>query len=305
MKEEAKGKYRCSASYRYGSSFEINKGGKKLISISKVKMALAAIASAALIATLLAGCGGGTTTVTVGGGSTATTTKTVTTTAAGGGGGAGAGASLTVYGDMVTNVGCLEINIGHRGELIVWRTRVVDPVTGKDMTDKDLKSVQAVLPDGLKFDEVYGGHPGGGTPTDYFWSAPWEVPLTYPTGSLGYQVNVVANDGRTGSYKPFEVAASKLTIANYDPAFVRAWSVNITATGFSVATITASQGSKITFTNKDTIPHKVTGDGWDSGDIAATKAFARVFSTPGTFIIKDTANPAATLTIIVNPAPTS
>jgi plastocyanin len=212
---------------------------------------------------------------------------------------------LVVYGDMVTNVGCLNITIGHRGELIVWRTRIVDPVTGKDMDDKQLKSVQAVLPDGLKFDETYGGHPGGGTPTDFFWSAPWEVPLNYPTGSLGYQVNVVANDGRTGVYKPFEVAASKLTIKDFDVAFVRAWSVNITATGFNVATITATQGSKITFANKDTIPHKVAGDGWDSGDIAAGKSFARVFDKPGTFIVKDASNPAVTVTITVNAPPTS
>ncbi len=276
-----------------------------MISLSKLRIGLAAAGAAALIAGLLAGCGSGTT-VTVGGGgsdSTATVTKNITVTSGGSGG--GAMSSLVVYGDMVTNVGCLNISSGHRGELVVFRTRVVDPVTGKDMTDKDLKSVQVVLPDGQKFDETYGGHPGGGTPTDYFWSAPWEVPLNYPTGSLGYTVNVVANDGRTGTFKPFEVASSKLTIKAYDPAFVRAWTVNITATGFNVTTLTASQGAKITFSNKDTIPHKVVGDGWDSGDIAAGKTFAKVFSTPGTYIVKDAANPAVTVTITVNPAPAS
>jgi plastocyanin len=209
--------------------------------------------------------------------------------------------SLVIYGDMVTNVGCLSISIAHRGELVVWRDRIVDPKTGKDLTDKDIKSATAILPDGQKFTLTYGGHPGGGTPTDYFWSGIWEVPLNYPTGSLGYEVQAVANDGRTGSFKAFEVAASKLTVKEFDSAFVRAWTVNITATGFSVPTVTCSQGAKVTFSNKDTIPHKVVGDGWDSSDIAAAKTFARVFDKAGTFVVKDAANPAFTVTITVNP----
>jgi len=100
------------------------------------------------------------------------------------------------------------------------------------------------------------------------------------------------------------VLSSRLTVKEFDVAFVRNWTVNITATGFSVATVTATQGAKVTFSNKDTIPHKVVGDGWDSGDIAATKTFARVFDKAGTFVVKDAANPALTVTIVVN-SPTS
>jgi plastocyanin len=150
--------------------------------------------------------------------------------------------------------------------------------------------------------EAYGGHPGGATPTDYFWSVGWEVPLNFPTGSLGYEVQAVANDGRTGDFQPFEVASSKLNIAPFDPAYVRAWTVNITAAGFSVATLSVSQGAKVTFSNKDTVPHKVVGTGWDSGDIGAAKTFAYVFSTAGTFVVKDAANPAFSVTITVNAA---
>jgi plastocyanin len=275
------------------------------------KLIAGLVLTGVLVVGLLASCSGGNSTVTVtAAGSGAGSTKTVTVTSGGSGGGAATG-SLVVYGDMVTNVGCLNISIGHRGELVVFRDRVVDPKTGTDMTDKELKSVQAVLPDGQKFDMVYGGHPGGGTPTDYFWSAPWEIPLTYPTGSLGYTINAVANDGRTGKYQPFAVASSTLTIANYDANFVRPWTVNVSATGFAVTgftapiTITVTQGAKITFSNKDTIPHKVTGDGWDSGDIAAGKTYVRTFSTPGSFIVKDAANATFTITIVVNAAPAS
>lgn len=264
------------------------------------KIGLGILFSGILIVGLMAGCGGSATTVTktvAGGGSG--TTQTVTTTVSGGGGG-GAMSNLVIYGDMATNVGCLSISIAHRGELVVWRNRVVDPVTGKDMTDKDLKTVTALLPDGTKLAEVYGGHPGGGTPTDYFWSVGWEVPLNFPTGSLGYEVQAVGNDGRTGDFKPFEVASSKLNIGAFDPAYVRSWTVNITATGFNVATLSITAGAKVTFSNKDTIPHKVVGTGWDSGDIAATKTYAYVFATAGTYVVKDAANPAYTVTVTVN-----
>lgn len=213
--------------------------------------------------------------------------------------------SLVVYGGIVSNVGCLETSIGHQGELIVFRTRVVDPQTGNDMTDSDLASVEVDLPDGEVFDASYGGHPGGGTPTDYFWSVPWEIPLTYPTGSLGYTVKAVANDGRTGTYTDFNVSSSQLTIKPYDVAYVAGKSTNITSTGFSVANIVCSQGAKVTFNNKDTVPHTIVGDGWTSGAIPAGGSYSQVFNQPGTFTFKDSANASMTGTITVNAAPTS
>ncbi len=258
------------------------------------KIAVAGLAAITVLS-VFASCSGG-------GG---TTTKTVTVTAGGGSNVAASG--LTVYGDMVTNIGCLAISQAHRGELVVWRIRIIDPQTGKDMTDKEMKSVQALLPDGLKFDLTYGGHPGGGTPTDYFWSAPWEVPLTYPTGSLGYEVTAVANDGRTGTFTPFEVASSKLTIKEFDPAFVAGKSTNLTATGFSNKAITASQGAKLTINNKDTVDHTITfspspfSDGTTTtGVIAAGKNFSKVLDKPGSYTFSDSANPTLSGTITVN-----
>jgi plastocyanin len=273
------------------------------LSRMSLKIIMATGLATVMALSALAGCSGGSTvTVTAGGGGT----KTVTVTA-GGGTNVVAASGLTVYGDMVTNVGCLSISIGHRGELVVWRIRVIDPKTGKDMTDKEVKSVQAILPDGLKFDLAYGGHPGGGTPTDYFWSAPWEIPLNYPTGSLGYEVDATAIDGRVGKFTPFEVASSKLTIAAFDPAFVAAKSANITATGFSVANIVATVGAKLTLTNKDTVDHTINfspspfNDGTaTTGVIAASKAFSKVLDKAGTYTIKDATNGAITGTITVN-----
>lgn len=273
-----------------------------MISKNSIKIGLGALSSSILVLALLASCGGGSVTQTItegGAGSTVTTTATVTS---GGGGTGGAMSDLVVYGDMVSNIGCLDVSVAHRGELVVFRNRIVDPKTGKDMVDTDLKSVTTILPDGQKFAEVYGGHPGGGTPTDYFWSVAWEVPLTYPMGSLGYQVVATANDGRTGTFSPFVVSSSQLSIAAFDVQFVRAWTANITATGFSVPTLTISQGATVTFTNKDTIPHTISAPDGNSPSIAAAGTYKKVFSTAGTFILKDAANPAFTITINVNAA---
>jgi hypothetical protein len=261
------------------------------------KIGLAASVSSILVLGLLAGCGGTTTvTTTVGGGGS---TQTVTTTVGGGGG--AAMANLVVYGDMVSNIGCLNTSFGHRGELLVFRGRVVDPKTGVDMTDQELTSVTAVLPDGQTFKMNYGGH-GGNPPSDTFWAGIWEVPLNYPTGTLGYELKAVAKDGRSGTFSPFELTSSKLTIVEFDVDFVRPWTVNITAAGFSVPTLTITQGAKVTFSNKDTIPHAVKGQGWESGNIAAAGTFARVFNEAGTFVVTDAANPAISVTIVVNAA---
>jgi len=305
-----------------------------LTSKSLGKIGLALGMTSILVVSLLAGCGGSTTitatatktvtgggsgatvtetktttvgagatvTVTGGGGATTVTqTTTATTTVSGGGGTGTVMGGLVIYGDMVTSVGCLSISIGHRGELLVFRARIVDPKTGKDMTDKDIKtdSALAVLPDGQSFKMTYAGH-SGANPTDYFWSYAWEIPLNYPTGSLGYEFKATANDGRTGSWKPFEVASSKLTIAAFDPSFVRAWTANLTATGFSVKTLSISQGAKVTFTNKDTIPHSIVGPDFNSGVIAANGTYARVFDKAGTVTVSFGDNPAFTLTITVN-----
>ena len=131
--------------------------------------------------------------------------------------------NIVIYGDMATSIGCLTTNIAHQGELVVFRARIVDPKTGKDMVYTDIKplSAKVILPGGYEFPMKYEGHPNTGTYTDYFWSYAWTVPLTFPTGSLGYEVIATAKDGRTGSFKPFEVAPSKLNIVPFDEKFAK------------------------------------------------------------------------------------
>jgi hypothetical protein len=131
--------------------------------------------------------------------------------------------NIVIYGDTVSNIGCLQTSTAHQGEQIVFRARMVDPKTGSDMIYADIKpgSAKVILPGGYEFPMSYYGHPNTGTVTDYFWSYAWTVPLTFPTGSLGYEVVAVAKDGRTGSFKPFEVAPSKLNIVPFDEKFAK------------------------------------------------------------------------------------
>jgi hypothetical protein len=82
------------------------------------------------------------------------------------------------------------------------------------MDDKALSSVVVALKDGQTFKAAYSGHPGGpgATPTDSFWSVAWDIPTTYPTGSVPYTVTATSNDGRTGTFADFNVAPSQLTV---------------------------------------------------------------------------------------------
>ena len=99
-----------------------------------------------------------------------------------------------------------------RNSQIVWRTRIIDPVTGGQLGD-DSVSVQVRLGDGQVIDLKYGDHPRD-TPTDTFWAGSFKVPVDYPTGTLSFEVVATATDGRTGSFLPFNVASSLLTITD-------------------------------------------------------------------------------------------
>lgn len=123
----------------------------------------------------------------------------------------------TVYGsknvpkEQAATQVCVNANRFPHNAEIVWRTRVLDPTTGKDMDDKALANVEVQLGDGQKLAMHYAGHPHD-TPVDYFWTVSFDIPQDYPTGTLSYEVVATAADGRTGSFTPFNVAPSLLTI---------------------------------------------------------------------------------------------
>lgn len=105
---------------------------------------------------------------------------------------------------------CIQTSRYAHNEEIVFRIRVVDPQTGEAMDDQGLQSVSVLFPDGDNMEAKYATHGG----TDSFWTVAWTVPPDYPTGTLTYEIDAVANDGRTGSFVPFNVGPSLTAITD-------------------------------------------------------------------------------------------
>jgi hypothetical protein len=59
----------------------------------------------------------------------------------------------------------------------------------------------------------YAAHPKD-NPVDYFWSASFDIPADYPTGTLDYEIVATGKDGATASFKPFPVAPSLVTVTD-------------------------------------------------------------------------------------------
>lgn len=108
---------------------------------------------------------------------------------------------------------CVQQSRFARNSEIVWRARVIDPVTGEELSDEALSSVVVNLGDGQTLEMRYGPHPRD-NPTDSFWTTSFDIPEDYPTGTLDYEVVATASDGRTTSFKPFDVAPSLLTVTD-------------------------------------------------------------------------------------------
>jgi hypothetical protein len=98
-----------------------------------------------------------------------------------------------------------------RGEVVVWRIRVLD-AGGNAVDSRGLKSLEIGLPDGQRFPAKFGDHPARGTPTDRFWATSWMIPENYPTGTFTYKVIATDLSGKTHTWQPFKVASSELTI---------------------------------------------------------------------------------------------
>jgi len=111
---------------------------------------------------------------------------------------------------------CVQANKIPVGGQVVWRIRVIDPLTGKEMDDKSLDSVTIKLSDGQTFTAKYGGHPAA-APVDNFWATSWNVPANYPTGAVDYTVTAKDKEGRTGQWNQMKVASAMLQIVATDP----------------------------------------------------------------------------------------
>ena len=144
---------------------------------------------------------------------------------------------LTVYADTVTNQGCLQTNVFHRGiDILVWRINVL-----KDgVQDKNAK-VSVQVKGGQTFQAPYNTH-------DDFFTAAWNVPFNAKTGTIQY--TVTATDGSlSGTYTPqFMVAPAELMIvpATYSVA-VNVGNLKKSVTNFAKTTKSIPVYAPITY----------------------------------------------------------
>ncbi len=131
-----------------------------------------------------------------------------------------AGKRLFFEGDLVRGVQpgapgpfCVLANQFKRLERVIWRIRVLDQA-GQSLDDKGLKSLVVELPDGQRLAAVFDRHPppAQGPAVDYFWTAAWTIPASYPSGSLGYKVVATAMDGTSQTWEPFKSKPSQLQV---------------------------------------------------------------------------------------------
>lgn len=106
---------------------------------------------------------------------------------------------------------CVENSRYLHNEEIVFRIKVTDPKTGALMDDKALSNVDVKLADGTDLKAKYGGHPGKNA-TDAFWAVSFDIPESYPSGTLKYDITATAADGRGSQLTSFNVAPALLTV---------------------------------------------------------------------------------------------
>ena len=109
---------------------------------------------------------------------------------------------------------CVLANQFKRLEKVVWRIRVLDQ-TGQSLDEKGLKGLVVELPDdGQKLAAKYGPHPppAQGPASDFFWTAIWIIPTTYPSGTFAYKVVATDLDGTAQTWEPFKRMPSQLAV---------------------------------------------------------------------------------------------
>ena len=106
---------------------------------------------------------------------------------------------------------CVQQSRFPQGSRIVWRFRALDPLTGKQLDDKALKSFVLTLPDGKEQTLKYGPHPAT-NPVDFFWTTGFTLPKDYPTGAFNYKLTATSQEGAVGAWEQFKVSAAQLQV---------------------------------------------------------------------------------------------
>src|SRR5262245_43446900 len=97
-----------------------------------------------------------------------------------------------------------------RGETVVFRLRE-RTLQATLLDTAGIKSAEVELADGRRRPTRYGGDPPR-QPTDFFWTAAWMIPESYPTGTLGYSITATDTEGNTVKWEPLREFRSWPTV---------------------------------------------------------------------------------------------
>ncbi len=101
-----------------------------------------------------------------------------------------------------STVSCTPDSVFKRGMKLVWRFEIIDTSTGKRLTDKDNPTIKINVPGADALTPRFTQRGGGHVPdAPWMWSAGWEIPMTYPLGSIDYTITVTTQDGRSFTWK--------------------------------------------------------------------------------------------------------
>ena len=120
---------------------------------------------------------------------------------------------IILYGDMALFAGqdnpevCTLRNRFKHGESVGFRMTAISPLTGQLDETADLT---VKLANGTTIPMTWRGT--GSNPRNWLWTGKWVVPDNAPLGIMKYSVDGKDKDGRTGTFAPFDVANSQLTI---------------------------------------------------------------------------------------------
>ena len=105
---------------------------------------------------------------------------------------------------------CILNNRFKRGEPVGFRMTAINSATGK--RDRATQLVVHLTYAGKTLDLPMRDRETAQQPERDFWVLKWVVPEDAPLGIVRYSVTAKDPQGRTGEWKPFEVAASQITI---------------------------------------------------------------------------------------------
>ncbi len=121
-----------------------------------------------------------------------------------------------VIGQVVTPTGAMHDYFAP-GSSVVFRAYAVDGKTHHILLAKDVRYFYVTIPNQpnvkLKYDPTAPAAQG-----QYAWTGTWNVPSTYPTGTVAFKVLVQSKSKLRGSFVQMPVPSSMLTISTTPPA---------------------------------------------------------------------------------------